>query len=196
MDSDFHNPFASPSPNFLKNFLNHIQEICKQFQIVSLKRPLDSCNNLLTENRVIDVAVLGQFKAGKSSFLNSLIGRQILPVGVIPVTTTVTRIQYGDTEKAIVRHFDGKETKVTIPDVEDFTSEAKNPGNCKNVEVVDIELPSLKDYEGLRLVDTPGLGSVYKYHMETSKNWLPEAGAALLAISADRPLGWERMIWI
>jgi GTPase Era involved in 16S rRNA processing len=135
------------------------------------------------------VAVLGQFKAGKSSFLNSLIGREILPVGVIPVTTTVTRIQYGEKENVIVRHFDGKETKVTIPEVEDFTSEAKNPANCKNVEVVDIELPSLKDYEGLRLVDTPGLGSVYRYHMETSKNWLPEAGAALLAISADRPLG-------
>lgn len=38
------------------------------------------------------------------------------------------------------------------------------------------------------LVDTPGLGSVFKYHMQTSENWLPEVGAALLAISADRPL--------
>jgi archaellum component FlaC len=37
-------------------------------------------------------------------------------------------------------------------------------------------------------VDTPGLGSIFKYHIETSENWLPEVGTALLAISSDRPL--------
>jgi hypothetical protein len=70
----------------------------------------------------------------------------------------------------------------------EYTSEAKNPANEKNVEVIDITLPSLKIYEGLRLVDTPGLGSVFQYHKATSENWLPEVGAAMLAISADRPL--------
>jgi len=54
--------------------------------------------------------------------------------------------------------------------------------------MVDIELPALEDYAGLRIVDTPGLGSVFKYHIETAEHWLPEVGAALLAISADRPL--------
>jgi predicted translin family RNA/ssDNA-binding protein len=53
---------------------------------------------------------------------------------------------------------------------------------------VDIELPALEEYAGLRLVDTPGLGSVFKYHKSTSENWLPEVGAALLAVSSDRPL--------
>jgi len=77
---------------------------------------------------------------------------------------------------------------VDIGAIEGFTSEAKNPANQKNVEVVDLELPSLEKYAGLRLVDTPGLGSIFKYHMETSENWLPEVGCALLAISSDRPL--------
>ena len=72
--------------------------------------------------------------------------------------------------------------------IEEFISEAKNPANQKNVEVVDLEHPSLEKYAGLRLVDTPGLGSIFKYHMETSENWLPEVGCALLAISSDRPL--------
>lgn len=54
--------------------------------------------------------------------------------------------------------------------------------------IVDIELLSLKEYAGLRLVDTPGLGSIYKYHQTTSESWLPEGGTALLAISDDRPL--------
>ena len=168
--------------------LPRIQEICDQFHIISLNRQIEACENLLQQNQLIDVAILGQFKSGKSSFLNSLIGKPILPVGVIPVTTAITRVQYGKRERAVVRHFDGQQTDVDIGAIEEFISEAKNPANQKNVEVVDLELPSLEKYAGLRLVDTPGLGSIFKYHMETSENWLPEVGCALLAISSDRPL--------
>jgi GTP-binding protein EngB required for normal cell division len=170
------------------HLLDDVRGICRQFQIVSLNRQIEACEGLLAENPPIDVAILGQFKAGKSSFLNSLIGKPILPVGVIPVTTVISRLTYGEKEKAVVSFFDGKRSEVDINHLDDYTSEAKNPSNQKNVEMVDIELPALKDYAGLRLVDTPGLGSVFKYHIETSENWLPEVGAALLAVSADRPL--------
>jgi GTPase Era involved in 16S rRNA processing len=180
-------PFVSFTHTY-QALLPRIREICDQFHIVSLNRQIESCENLLQQNQLIDVAILGQFKSGKSSFLNSLIGRHILPVGVIPVTTTITRLQYGKRERVIVRHFDGQNNEVDIGAIEEFTSEAKNPANQKNVEVVDVELPSLEKYSGLRFVDTPGLGSIFKYHMETSENWLPEVGAALLAISSDRPL--------
>ena len=77
--------------------------------------------------------------------------------------------------------------KLPLSDIVEFTSEAKNPGNEKNVAIVDIELPALQ-ISGLRLVDTPGLGSVYKYHQSASENWLPSVGTALLAVSSDRPL--------
>ena len=168
--------------------LARIQEVCDQFHIVSLNRQIEACKNLLHQDKVIDVAILGQFKAGKSSFLNSLIGKPLLPVGVIPVTTTITRLQYGKRERAIIRYFDGQEIEAEVTAVGEFTSEAQNPANQKNVEVVDVELPSLEKYSGLRLVDTPGLGSIFKYHIETSENWLPEVGTAFLAISSDRPL--------
>jgi GTP-binding protein EngB required for normal cell division len=182
------NATLDPFPETFKPLLSRIQEICDQFHIVSLNRQIEACKNLLQQDQLIDVAILGQFKSGKSSFLNSLIGKSILPVGVIPVTTTITRLQYGKRERAIVRHFDGQQTEVDIGAIEEFTSEAQNPANQKNVEVVDLELSSLEKYAGLRLVDTPGLGSIFKYHIEISEKWLPEVGCALLAISSDRPL--------
>jgi len=182
------NATPGPFPETFEPVLSRIQEICDQFHMVSLNRQIEACKNLLQQNQLIDVVILGQFKSGKSSFLNSLIGKPILSVGVIPVTTTITRLQYGKRERAIIRHFDGQQTEIDIGAIEEFTSEARNPANQKNVEVVDVELPSLEKYAGLRLVDTPGLGSIFKYHMETSENWLPEVGAALLAISSDRPL--------
>ena len=78
-----------------RQFLDRTQEIEERFQIVSLNRQIKACENLLKQNQPIDVAILGQFKAGKSSFLNSLIGKEILPVGAVPVPTIITRLQYG-----------------------------------------------------------------------------------------------------
>jgi len=165
-----------------------IHQVADQFHLVSLKRQITVCEGLFRGKPLIDVAILGQFKAGKSSFINSLIGRPILPVGVIPVTTVITRLRYGTTERAIITYFDGTTTDVPLEDLGNFISEAENPGNAKDVDIVDIELPALERYPGLRLVDTPGLGSVFAYHKDVSENWLPEVGAAILAISADRPL--------
>jgi len=170
------------------NLLNKIGEISTKFHILVLTRQLQACKRLLSQDQIIDVAFLGQFKAGKSSLINALIGKALLPVGVIPVTTAVTRVQYGPAERAFVRHFDGSQSEIEMSTIGDVTSEDRNPGNQKNVEFLDIDLPSLADYKGLRFVDTPGLGSVFKYHQEASENWLPEAGAALLVISTDRPL--------
>ena len=180
----------------LHSLLKTIAAAGEQFQMVSLNRQLETAQTLLADNPPIDVAVMGQFKAGKSSFLNSLLGRNVLPVGAIPVTTAITRLQHGDKERVLVKHFDRHTTEIPLAEIAEFTSEAKNPGNDKNVAIVDIELPSMQKYSGLRLVDTPGLGSVYKYHQFTSEHWLPAVGTALLAVSADRPLAEHDLMLI
>ncbi|MEN6617503.1 MAG: dynamin family protein, partial [Syntrophorhabdus sp.] len=103
-------------------------------------------------------------------------------------TTVITRLAYGPGEQAIITFLDNRQLRINLDEIELFVSEAKNPANEKNVETVDITLPDLQHYEGLRLVDTPGLGSVFKYNTEISQEWLPEVGMAIVAISADRPL--------
>lgn len=172
----------------IPSLVSKLRITISQYQITALNRQLEACEQLLGPHASIDVAVLGQFKSGKSSFINSLIGRAILPVGVTPVTTVITRLSHAEQERATVTFFDGSQSVIPLHRLGDYTAESGNPGNRKDVEVVDIELPEFKDYAGLRLVDTPGLGSVFKLHKEVSENWLPEVGAAILAVSADRPL--------
>lgn len=172
----------------VRELVEMISNTASRFHIISLTRQIEVCEELVGRNPLIDVAILGQFKAGKSSFINSLIGRPVLPVGVIPVTTVISRIQYGVRERAIATYFDGKSAEIPIEDLGVYISEAGNPSNSKGVDVVDVELPQFAEFPGLRLVDTPGMGSIYRYHKEVSENWLPEVGAAILAISADRPL--------
>jgi GTP-binding protein EngB required for normal cell division len=171
-----------------RSIVSKVRQLSDRFDIVSLRPHIDACEGLLARDRLIDVAILGQFKAGKSSFINSLIGQDVLPVGVLPVTTVITRLRYGDKPSAVATRFDGSTVAAPVDEVGEFVSEEKNPANARNVEVVDIALPALSRYQGLRLVDTPGLGSVLKYNTETSEGWLPQVGAAIVAVSADRPL--------
>lgn len=136
----------------------------------------------------IAVAVLGRFKAGKSSFLNHLIGRELLPVGVVPVTAIVTQIGYGPVECAEVHYLDGRVRAVELSSIREYVTERDNPENVKQVERLSVDLPQLERFEGLRFVDTPGLESALEHNTRASLDWLPNVGLALVAVSVDPPL--------
>ena len=168
--------------------IEQIAEICEEFRIVTLNRQIKIVQKLLKSNKIIDIAILGQFKSGKSSFINSLVERTLLPTGVIPVTSVITRISYSENEYAEVIFESGSKKKIQLVEISQYIDESCNPENKKKVELVDIFLPSLKKYRGIRLVDTPGMGSYFKHNTETTMDWSPEAGISILDISAERPL--------
>lgn len=107
MDAQLKMPiFSSSDPEVHRSLFRLIEGLSDQYHMVSLRRQIEACRNLLQQEERIDVAMLGQLKAGKSSFVNSLIGRPVLPIGVVPVTTTVTRLRYGQKEKALIHLLD------------------------------------------------------------------------------------------
>jgi hypothetical protein len=136
----------------------------------------------------IGVAVLGRFKAGKSSFLNHFIGRDILPVGVVPVTAVVTEIRYGARAEARVHFRDGRDPEVPLDRIAGYISEKENPENARQVGLIAVKLPELRRFRGLKFVDTPGLESALAHNTQTSLDWLPNVGLALVAVSVDPPL--------
>ena len=171
----------------VQEVLDAVAEICRRYEITALQDFLASCRTF-AEDKILNIAVLGRFKAGKSSFLNHLIGRPLLPVGVIPITSAVTEIQYGAEERADVKFQDGHTEQVPLAQISEFISEAENPENAKGVACVRVELPSMERYRGIRFVDTPGLDSVFEHNTDASLEWLPNVGLALVAVGVDPPL--------
>ena len=139
----------------VQGVLNAVAEICGRYRITALQDFQESCRTFAGD-KILNVAVFGRFKAGKSSFLNHLIGRPLLPVGVIPITSAVTEIQYGATERADVIFQDGRTEAVPLTRIGEFMSETENPENAKGVARVRLELPAMERYRGIRFVDTPG----------------------------------------
>jgi len=162
-------------------------EIAARYGISALASLLASAR-AAAEQDEISVAVLGRFKAGKSSFLNHFLGRGILPVGVVPVTAVVTEIRYGARVEARVHYRDGRDSEVRLDQIGGYISEKENPENARQVALIGVGLPELRRFRGLRFVDTPGLESALAHNTQTSLDWLPNVGLALVAVSVDPPL--------
>ena len=93
------------------------------------------------ENSHMTVAVIGQFKRGKSALVNCILKDKILPVGIVPVTAVVTEVQYGP--KGAEVHFSNGVIKQTdFEDISTYINEQENQDNHLNVTKVSIKCPS------------------------------------------------------
>ena len=190
-NSRAHSHASSPTQSLaqspLQPVLELVEDLAARYEIAALSGLLASTRASLGQDE-ISVAVLGRFKAGKSSFLNHFIGRGILPVGVVPVTAVVTEIRYGVREEARVHYRDGRDPEVPLDQIGSYISEKENPENSKQVDLITVELPELRRFRSLKFVDTPGLESALSHNTQTSLDWLPNVGLALVAVSVDPPL--------
>jgi hypothetical protein len=102
----------------------------------------------------LEVAVVGEFKRGKSSLINALVGREVLPVGVLSLTAVPTVLEQGE-EGLVVQYDDGHQERHRLDRLAEFVTEEANPGNQLGVARVTARLHTPLLDAGVRLVDTP-----------------------------------------
>lgn len=149
----------------------------------------------LTEGR-FHLAVLGQFKRGKSTLLNALLGDDLLPTDILPVTAIPTFISYGAEVSVRIFFTNQPDATVFTPSgdksltvfLQDYVTESGNPHNQRQVARVEISHPSELLKQGVVLIDTPGIGSTLKHNTEVAHQFLPQCDAALFLVSPDPPI--------
>lgn len=151
------------------------------------RRNLAAARARVAEER-FNLVVLGEFKRGKSTLINALLGRDLLPTAVVPLTSAVTALRAGERDRLLVYRGDGTEQERPVAELADYVTEAGNPGNRWGVELVRIELAHELLEGGLELVDTPGVGSIHAHNTEAARNFLPRVDAAVCVLDAGQPL--------
>lgn len=142
------------------------------------------------------LAVLGQFKRGKSTLLNALLGDELLPTDILPVTAIPTFISSAEKIEVKVSFENDAEPVKFLPSsaqtLEDFlteyVTEKGNPQNQRSVARVDVGHPAEILKQGVVLIDTPGIGSTHKHNTEVAYQVLPQCDAALFLVSPDPPI--------
>ena len=134
------------------------------------------------------VLVVGEAKRGKSTLINALLGREILPAGVTPLTAVATTARYGNDPRAEALFLDGHEEKHPLTALPAFVTEPRNPRNRRGVAGVTVYLDEPLLAAGVELVDTPGTGSVFEWDTETAHEALQSMDAAVFVLTADPPV--------
>ncbi len=142
------------------------------------------------------LAVLGQFKRGKSTLLNAFLGEPLLPTSVVPLTAIPTFLEYGPDVRVRVcyqdarpvKEFSRKSLEEFVSILQGFVTEEGNSKNHLGVIQVNIFHPAPILRHGVVLIDTPGIGSTFTHNTEATLNFLPQCDAALFVVSADPPL--------
>jgi GTP-binding protein EngB required for normal cell division len=134
------------------------------------------------------VLVAGEAKRGKSTLINALLGLDVLPSGVTPLTAVTTTVRYGDDQHAEARFHDGHEEKHPLTALPDLVTERGNPGNRRRLTGVTVYLAAPVLEGGMELVDTPGTGSVFEWDTRTAHDALESMDAAVFVLTADPPV--------
>ena len=137
------------------------------------------------------LCVVGEFKQGKSSLINALLGHEVCPVDDDLATSAVTVVEHSDRWSALVERREGDELQsfvVELGAVPEWVSESSNPDNVRHVDRVTIGAPSPLLARGITLVDTPGAGGLGAGHAAATLGFLPFADALLFVSDASAEL--------
>jgi GTP-binding protein EngB required for normal cell division len=172
------------------SLLASIADIIARHGLIEFRERVESIEARL-EDQHFEIAFFGRVSSGKSSLLNALMGADILPVGIHPITAVPTRLQSGSKARAIITFADGRPQQIPLEEIAQFVTEEHNPGNSKNVIKAVAEFPSARLREGVVLVDTPGLGSLARHGARETLAYLPSADLAAVLIDAGSTLQEE-----
>ncbi len=141
----------------------------------------------LSEN-YFNLVVIGQFKRGKTTFINALLGQDLLPTAVIPLTSIITVLRYGETLSIKIFFENNTAKEIKLDELADYITEKHNPKNEKKVNYAEILYPSQYLQNGVQIIDTPGIASIHEHNTEATYQYLPNADAAVFLVSVDPPI--------
>src|ERR671916_3351966 len=163
-----------------------------EFELGEPPQALGRHRRRLREN-TYKVLVVGEAKRGKSTFVNALIGRDILPTDVEVATSQVFNIRPAKQEAYRVRYEDGSAREITAGDLPRYGSQVMHdagivPKPDEIVRWIEVDMPVRFLPPGISILDTPGLGSLYAGHAQITHRFVPESDAVIFVLESGQPV--------
>ncbi|GIW96398.1 MAG: dynamin [Pirellulaceae bacterium] len=195
--------FASDIQTLRTEVLNLVERLEGQSRHIGLGPPpelLVECVRKLEQN-TYQVAVIGEAKRGKSTFINALIGRDILPTNVDIATSQVFRISPSDHEGYRLRFEDDSTQPIHATDLPQYGSQVladagEVPRLDQIIRWIEADVPVTFLPPNLRLLDTPGLGTLYAAHSRITYRIVPLCDAVIFVLDSQAPINEQELKFV
>jgi tetratricopeptide (TPR) repeat protein len=135
-------------------------------------------------DRPLLVTVMGEFNAGKSSFVNALVGEDVAPTGITPTTATINLLKYGAERAGRVVYRDDTVRDVPWAEVPELLR-GLDEAEARRIRLVEVLYP-LETLQRVNVVDTPGLNSILPEHEEAARGFIAQADAIIWLFSCGQ----------
>jgi small GTP-binding protein len=166
--------------------LSELADVADSVGMTTLSRDIRASRIPKIEDERFHLVVLGEFNHGKSTFVNALLGAEVLPTGITPTTAALNHVVHSDQIRARVVMNDGEEKALTREEVKNWVTVAG--GHAGDVRYVEVGFPSPILANNVVLVDTPGVNDLNEQRAEVTYGYVPRADAVLFLLDAGQAL--------
>ncbi len=180
----------------LCNVLYNLASVLESFPNKEIQKEIDQ-TLLQIQNKCLNVAIIGEFRRGKSSLINALLGMPILPVDIEPTTASINRVTYGLKPKAVVHFKDGTSIEVPIGDLSSYVTKL-TPDSARiaaTVREAEIQYPTELCSNHIDIIDTPGLNDTESMTCVT-ESLLDYIQMAVVAVKSTMPYSETECSWV
>lgn len=164
-----------------------------QFELPKPPQELVEYQQKLVTN-AYDVLVVGEAKRGKSTFVNALIGRDLLPTDVAIATNRVFRVSHAEQEAYRLRFEDESTQRISAEELLKYGSQATadqqtfSPFNLDLLRWIEVDVPIRFLPPGVNILDTPGMGSLFAAHAQITERFIPHTDAVIFVLDSNQPM--------
>lgn len=172
--------------------LSELNEVSSETELPIAAELLNNVGQKLRDNSY-NCLVVGEAKRGKSTFVNAVIGRDLLPTNVDIATSQVFRVKRGEREAYQVRFEDDSVRSIDVQELPRYGSQvyADNkdfPTLDEVVRWIEVDVPVKFLPPEIVLIDTPGLGSLYAAHAQITLRYVPQTDAVIFVLGSNHPI--------
>ena len=163
-----------------------LAEVADAVGMVTLARDIRTTRIPKLESERFHLVVLGEFNHGKSTFVNSLLGQDVLPTGITPTTASINHVVYAANPTARVVLLSGESKYLEPSQLKEWVTVAG--GHASEVAYVELGYPSELLKNNVVLVDTPGVNDLNEQRAEVTYGYVPRADAVVFLLDAGQAL--------
>jgi GTPase Era involved in 16S rRNA processing len=169
----------------IKRF-EQLANVAESVGMITLARDIRTTRIPKIESEKFHLVVLGEFNHGKSTFVNALLGQDILPTGITPTTASINHVIYADHPQARVVLTTGESKPLDPSQLKEWVT--VTGGHADEVAYVELGYPSEMLKNSVVLVDTPGVNDLNEQRAEVTYGYVPRADAVVFLLDAGQAL--------